>query len=314
LSDFDSVYLIPKGISSVSSRTEVDLCSKLGVAPFISSPMKNISGSELVIEMGRNDCIGILHRFDSALNRINNIGIIAENKVPFGVAIGINNWEVELAIADYAVNNGAWIICIDVANGYIPQLGKIGKLLKSRYGNDVFLMSGNVITIEGSDYLKESGYDFVRVGIGSSKFCATREVTGIGRNQLAAIEECSETDTYIVSDGGVSIPANAVKSFAFGADFCMLGTALSYANEAENKDGKAWGMASKANHVENHKEIKSIEGKEFNIDPSEKKPLKEILDQFKWGVKSACTYLNCKSYKEIPYKCKVVSVNEKLDY
>jgi hypothetical protein len=82
----------------------------------------------------------------------------------------------------------------------------------------------------------------------------------------------------------------------------MLGSVLAYANESEN-NGTIMGMASKLNHLESNKEIKSIEGKEQNIDVNKKVPLKEILDQFLWSIKSSCTYLGAKSYTEIKDKC-----------
>jgi len=311
LSDYDSYYLIPQEISDVTSRTMPDLKSDFhGVYPIFSSPMKGISGSNLVIEMGKNNCFGILHRFNDPEIRVQNIHRVAKENVNFGVAIGLNDFDIELDIASCAFEQGAKLICVDVANGYNRNLANIGKRLKQRFGDDISLMAGNVVDEIGATFLKNSGFDFVRIGIGNGGLCLTRVKTSVGRNTLKALEDCFDVPAYLVCDGGINQPGKAVKAFAFGADFIMLGSVLGYANEAENENGLIYGMASMKNHRENGKEIKSIEGGELQIDNNLKKPLKEILDDFTWGIKSACTYLNCNSYKQIPYKAKIIGIDE----
>lgn len=674
-SDYDGVYLIPKGVSHLKSRNDVDLKDRYGLYPIISSPMKGISGKKLVIEMGRNNCLGILHRFDTPETRLSNILEIAESPFQYGVAIGVNNWDEEFSIAKYAVNHGCTTICLDIANGYLSFLENYGQILKKTFGNNVRLMCGNVVTKEGAQHIKDCGFDMVRVGIGGGCFgaktrilmangtykniedirrndiiiggdgkpcvvknvfctglkdtieiknnsfhkstlvtpdhkyfvsdqefaqdyirdslgfkkmfqkgmnrwkqikdcrndlflfpakikfelpetfsieikkgnggidnklkdmtltpsydigyifgmflgngcsnqgkhnnshsgsvqwtqdikdqeekeklsnciksvfeytphesvrnntwklslyykpfadflltfgkrdkkhlpenllvnnadylrglydglndsdghfeesgqrysfdstseqlielwsilnyiifgylpilsekkkgcgnlvgakesslkqdycgrtlknyparvnekycllkhsfsenskktlvydieieenhhsfvanntivhnslCITRKATGVGRNQLMAIKDCSEIDVDIVADGGIDSSGKMTKAIFAGADYLMVGTALGYALEAENTNGLLYGMASSLNHINNNKEIKSIEGIEKIIDNSQKKPLKEILDQFLWGIRSCCTYLDCNSYREIPYNSEMI--------
>jgi len=299
MSDYDKYVLHPKGISEVTSRNDVNMKSDFfGLYPIISSPMKGISGYKLVIEMGKNNCFGILHRFEEDDVRKYNIYKVEKSGVNFGVAIGLRNFEEEIKIAEYAVERGASVICCDIANGYIRTLERIGKELKNRFGNEIHLMAGNVVSLEGADFLYNSGFDMVRIGIGVGSQCITRDVTGVSKNQLDALLECRESNALLVSDGGISKVGYAVKSFACGADFVMLGGILAYANEAEN-EGSIYGMASKTNIVNTRKELKSIEGIESIIDNNKKVPLKEIIDNFIWGTRSACTYLNCKSYTEL---------------
>lgn len=312
LNDYDDIYLVPKeGVSPIQSRCEVDLCSTFhGLYPILSSPMKNISGVDLVVEMAHNNCLGILHRMDSDPQvRVHKIHEIAKHNVPFGVAIGVKEfYTIEMDIAMCAFENGAVLLCVDCANGYMAQLEEIGAKLVSRFGTEVALMCGNVVTADGAYHLSRAGYDFVRIGIGSGTVCTTRRVTGIGRNNLAALQDCSLEATYVVADGGINEPGKAVKAFAFGADMVMIGSALAYSFESEGDE--IYGMASERLHRENNKLIKSIEGEELKIDPSQKKPLKDILDQYLWGIRSACSYLGARSYREIPQKAKIVPVQE----
>ena len=314
MGDYDNIYLIPTEISTIRSRSDVDLHSDfLNLYPLMSSPMRGISGWELVSEMGRNNCLGILHRHCVYIDRKKDIREVFKASVPFGVAIGTKNFDdSELPLAEYAVDHGAVLICVDIANAYLPQIAECGKKLKNKFGNNIKLMTGNIVNKIGAEYVKTSGFDFVRVSIGSGGVCTTRQVTGVSRNALIAVNDCKGVEINLVIDGGIKQPGDIVKSFALGSDFAMLGSVLAYANEAENKDGKLFGMASLENHELNMYEIKSIEGRDTKIDTKEKKPLEEIINQFLWEIKSACTYLNCKSYKDIFYKAGIVEVNEKL--
>lgn len=313
MSDYDSFYLIPKGISSIRSRSDVDLRSDLfGLYPLISSPMAGVSGPKLVIEMAKNNSLGILHRFKSPVERLQDIDLVSLEHLPFGVAIKVNEWEKELEIAEYAVEHGAIMICLDLASAYIPQIGEMGKRLRNRLGKEIKLMTGNVITSEGASYVQRSGFDFVRCSIGSGNLCTTRLVTGVGRNDLAVLNDCSNINIDLIIDGGIRNSGDIVKSFFAGANYAMIGSALAMANEAENTDGKIFGMASRINHENNGKEIKSIEGRDLQLDISQKKPLKEILGQFLWGIRSACSYLNAKSYKDIPNNAYIVPVVEEF--
>jgi IMP dehydrogenase len=311
--DYDNFYIMPKGVSFTCSRNKVNLESNFNkLYPIFSSPMRGISGTELVIEMGKLNCLGIYHRFSPEKDRLKDIEKISSENVPFGISIGINNFEKELKIAEYAVEKGSCLIVVDVANGYLSSFKNIGLKLKQTFGNNIKLMAGNIIDFNGAEHLKDSKFDIARVGIGASGVCTTRNITGIGRSQMPAIFDSSKSDIEIIADGGISESGKACKAFAVGADYVMLGSILAKSLEAEDKNGNLYGMASLKNHIDNNKEIKSIEGIETHIEISEKLPLKEIIDSFLWGIKSNCTYLNCNSYQDIRNNCRIIPVNENI--
>lgn len=307
-SDYDKVHVVPlpsKGHSEIAHRGETQLSSPFhGLYPIISSPMKGISGINLVREMYKNECIGVLHRFDTPENRSSWYHQLGKENVKYGVAIGINDWETEFDLATCAYEHNTTMILVDCANGYLPQLKEIGRKLYNRF-SDINLVAGNVVTYDGAQYLRDCGFDTVRVGIGSGQQCSTRKMTGIGRNQLTAIEECAGVNVHVISDGGINEPHKAVKSFVAGADYVMLGSILGRSVEAENEDGVVYGMASRRNHLENGKKIKSIEGIETRFDPNEKIPLSEILNDFIWGLRSAMTYCGALYYQELKSKAKL---------
>jgi IMP dehydrogenase/GMP reductase len=311
MSDYDGVHVIPiNGNSQISHRGDVNLRSEFsGFYPIMSSPMKGISGVNLVREMWKLNCLGILHRFDTPENRTAWYHELGKENIRYGVAIGIENWDIEFDLATCAYEHGATMIVVDIANGYLPQLKEIGKKLVDRFSNDIDIMAGNVVNKAGMRYLKSCGFNYGRIGIGSGNQCTTRLQTGIGRNQLMAIEDCSTVaGIHSVSDGGIDLPHKAVKSFVAGAEFVMLGSVLGKSFEADN-DGVIYGMASRRNHILSEKDIKSIEGRETHINNYEKRPLKEIIDEFLWGIRSACTYLGADNYNRIKNLGRLETIN-----
>ena len=53
------------------------------------------------------------------------------------------------------------------------------------------MVAGNVVTAEGTRDLIEAGADVVKVGVGPGAMCTTRMMTGVGRPQFSAVEECA---------------------------------------------------------------------------------------------------------------------------
>lgn len=312
--DYDSVLIRPK-LSNIESRDHVNfrrtiytvnnVFTHTNVVPIISAPMKGISGVDLVSKLAELGGIGIYHRFDDLETRKTNIHALSldANKSNIGIAIGISG-EKELELANYIYDQNFDIICVDIANGYLRKIGDTLDYLRNKGFNNI--IAGNVVTREGVDFLYEYGANLIRVGIGGGSVCSTRNVTGIGYPQLSAIEDCDKTKyrefVNLVSDGGVKNSGNAVKSFAVGADFVMLGRYLAQSEEAEN-NGRIVGMASRS--IQNGS-VKSVEGLELNIE-GEKRPLEELFNEFVYGVKSACTYLNCSDYIDIRHNAEFIS-------
>jgi len=291
--DYDDVLILPKP-SKVNSREDVNLKVSLGedlIYPIFSAPMKYISELPLIKKLSDLECLGILHRFNNIEQRYKDVdSLVGYN---FGVAIGLQN-ESEIEFARYAVDCGAKLVCVDVANGYTDKLCKfIDRLSKEIF---VPIMSGNVVTEEGTRNLFNAGASFIRVGIGSGQLCTTRIQTGVGQYQLSAIESCRKVkEAFIVADGGIKNSGNAVKAFACGADFVMLGSLLAQSFEVESN--VVFGMASREIQQEQNMKIKSVEGKSMAV--TLKRPLEDVISEFIYGIKSACTYLNCNDLKSL---------------
>lgn len=129
-------------------------------------------------------------------------------------------------------------ICIDVPNGYIPQVKELVMKIREKYPI-CLLMVGNVVTGDIVEDLILSGADIVKVGIGSGAQCLTRKQTGVGRPQFSAVVECADAahqvGGMVCSDGGITCPGDIGKAFGAGADFVMIGSLYAGTNEADGE-------------------------------------------------------------------------------
>lgn len=131
---------------------------------------------------------------------------------------------------------GVDVIVIDTAHGHSKNVIEAVKAVKSRYGDAVQVVAGNVATREGTEALIKAGADAVKVGIGPGSICTTRMIAGIGVPQLTAIMDCAavgrEHGVPIIADGGVKYSGDVVKALAFGASSVMLGSLFAGTDES----------------------------------------------------------------------------------
>jgi len=317
--DFDDVLILPKDDCNVKSRTEVSLSQQLGTEkrgfkldlPIIGSPMKGIMDATLALQLGKLGGVGILHRFyDKDSEWKSDINSLRSGKIPFGVAIGLND-----NTYSYALDEGANIICIDIANGHLNYLRTFVSEVASYIFNNNYnslLMAGNIVTETKAYDLFESGADLLRVGIGSGALCTTRNFTGIGRPQITAINECSNhsfnnVTRSIVADGGIRNSGDIVKAIVAGANTVMVGSFLAQAVESAN-NGIIFGMASERLQEDYFHSVNSIEG--ISVELESTITLEELLNQTTKRIKSGFTYLGAKNITDAQTNPRFVEVGK----
>jgi IMP dehydrogenase len=308
MSDLDKILLMPRP-SSVNSREEVSLETSIGnikvSMPIIASPMKGIVDPKFISLLSDYGILGILHRFYSTDEEwITDVRYLRDNANLFGISFGLQSNDSTIK---FALDQGAKVLCLDVANGYLDSvLNRCETIADIIYSNNysAYLMSGNVVTDIGVLNLRNSGVDLVRVGIGTGALCTTRIVTGVGYPQTYAIRDCSKVDDIkIVADGGIKTSGDIMKALALGADFVMIGSLFGTAYESAS-NSSIYGMASKRIQEQYYDSIKSVEGIEVSI--KQKRPLSEILHDLAYGLKSACTYLDCYNINSIQTKVNII--------
>lgn len=278
--DYEDIQLIPE-LCTVASRSECDTSVKLGShkfkLPVVPANMATIINEELAIKLARENYFYVMHRF--------NVDIVAflkkmkkENLVT-SISVGvkpadyelINNLKKEKLIPDF--------ITIDIAHGHAKSVRDMIAHIRGAFGDQVFIIAGNVGTPQGVRDLESWGADATKVGIGPGKVCITKLKTGFGTGgwQLSAVKWCSKVATKpIIADGGIRVNGDIAKSIRFGATMVMIGSLFAAHQESPGKVVKIddelykeyFGSASEFNkgekrYVEGKKEVIKIRGSIF---------------------------------------------------
>jgi len=280
--------------------------------PIIASPMDTVSGTKMATTMSQSGGLAVLHRYNSitqqqkmasgAINTLDWSGQVA-------AAIGVTGDYLERAEALLAV--GTDILCIDVAHGHHALVKKALHELRKEYGGDVYIIAGNVCTLDGINDVADWGANAVRCNIGGGSICSTRLVTGHGLPGLQTIFDCARTDreVAIIADGGIRNSGDVVKALAAGADFVMCGSLLAGTSESPgnvitlptNARVKEYrGMASKDAQLSWRKKSSTPEGVASHI--PYKGSVTHVLQGLEGGIKSGLSYSGARNLTELRHK------------
>jgi IMP dehydrogenase len=198
-------------------------------------------------------------------NKFDKFSLDQDGHFLVGAAIGVGTSELKRAEALVAV--GCKLLVIDSSHGACLAVRETIAGIRSRFGNAVEIIAGNVASYESTMYLLESDTgrpDGIKVGIGPGSICTTRQVTGHGIPQITAIFESwravrdygARTGFYVplIADGGITTSGDIVKAIASGANGIMMGSAMAGAEESPGavieKNGRKYktirGMGSRS--------------------------------------------------------------------
>lgn len=293
---------------------------------------RRLSAAPVVDDDGR--LLGIITRRGTLRSTIYRPALDRNGQLMVAVAVGINGDPGSKA-KDLAAM-GADVLVIDTAHGHQTRMLRAIEAVRSVVP-DAKIVAGNVVTAEGTRQIIEAGADVVKVGVGPGAMCTTRMMTGVGRPQFSAVEECAqaaaESGGHVWADGGVRYPRDVALALAAGAASVMFGSWLagtyeSAADTLRDLDGRlykeSFGMASNR-AVKNRTRSESAferERKELfeeGISTSrmylhpERPGVEDILDQIVAGVRSACTYAGAASIPEFRERA-VVGVQSAAGY
>lgn len=325
---YDDVLLVPQ-YSEIETRSpeRISLAVKLPKIgtelkhPIIPANMKTVFGEEMAEAVYLSKGLGFLHRFMSIEGQLyigsglkGKFGHNVFNYIGFSVGVKKEDYENVSKLID----NGAKIICIDVAHGDSKLCVDMCKFISAKYP-DVLLVAGNVCTKAGAKRLWETGADIIKVGVGPGSICSTRIETAAGMPQLTAIMEVVlarkelinsgkiNDQKLIIADGGVKNSGDCVKGLCF-ADLVMAGNLFAGTEEAPGtkitKDGVlykeyAGSSTHKSSHIEGVTTFVPYKGMYANV-----------LDNLLQGIRSGCSYQgvdNLADLKENPQFVKISS-------
>jgi GMP reductase len=321
--DYNNINLIPKKCI-VSSRSECDTSIKFGnysfKLPIIPANMECVINEQLAEELAKKGYFYVIHRFNIDISKF--IKHMKDNNLFTSISLGVNDDSYELLEYLKSSNLIPDYITIDIAHGHSIKMEKMIKYI--RHDNilkTVFIIAGNVSTIEGTRDLINWGADAIKVGIGPGYACTTYPCTGFGSRgiQASIVELCAKyikennLKAHIIADGGISEIADIVKSIVLGASMVMIGGMLCGFNESPGKviigaDGKMYqqfyGSASEFSiGVDGKTKNKNIEGT-CKLITYKNQSIFDYLYHIKQCLQSSISYgggVDLKSLRDVKY-------------
>jgi IMP dehydrogenase len=305
--DFSNLSLVPRTVSSIGHRAEVDCHVALGRVtlgvPLVGSPMPDVCGPEMCVTLGQLGGLGILHRFQPVRAQVEQFAGAAASLPAgrvVGAAVGISGDFQERFTA--LCEAGCRVVCLDTANGAHTQVAAAIAWIK-RAAPDTFVIAGNVGSAETFRWLEDQGADAIRVGIGGGALCETRTETGIYAPTPQAVLEAAgvRRSALIVGDGGVRNPGDLCKLLALGADLVMLGSALTGTREAAGRElvmrGRRYKIARGAASMSVQQEMgrsdpQHVEGAETMV--PYRGEASAVVQRYVAGLRSSMAYLDAR--------------------
>jgi len=264
--------------------------------------------------------VGIVTRKGALRSAIYRPALDGNGTLLTSAAVGINGDVAGKAAA--LLEHGVDVLVVDTAHGHQEKAVEAVRAARSVAGS-VRVVAGNVVTADGTNDLIEAGADVVKVGVGPGAMCTTRMMTGVGRPQFSAVEECAAAaraaGKHVWADGGVRYPRDVALALAAGAANVMVGSwfAGTYESAGDiHDDGsgrwykESFGMAS-ARAVKARTATASgferaraglfeegISSSRMYLDPA-RPGVEDLIDQIVAGVRSSCTYAGARTVDEL---------------
>ncbi len=316
---FDDILLLPR-YSELDSRKSPETDVLLGgivklKSPLVSAAMDSITGKEMLVAMDKAGGVGILSRYINLdhelelLEQVINVNwAIRQGARNVGCAIGVR--QDVYATASTLLDTGCNVICIDVAHADHTKVYEAVSALDKLRGRHSFVsMVGNVCTGLATKRLAECGANSIKVGIGPGAACTTRLVTGFGRPQLSAIQDCvgavADTNVSIIADGGLRTTGDIIKALWGGASACMMGYMLAGTDCAPDIEGNKIYRGMSSRSASGRSDI-APEGVEFSI--KYHGSTKDKLNEYNQGIKSGLAMAGASNIQELR-ECECVKVS-----
>jgi IMP dehydrogenase len=268
---------------------------------------------------GEGRLVGVLTKTGALRSALYRPASDDQGRLRVAAAIGVNGDVATKAEALLAT--GIDCLVVDTAHGHQGRMVEALAAVRSVQPS-VPVVAGNVVSAEGVRELVGAGADIVKVGVGPGAMCTTRMMTGVGRPQFSAVQECAtaarDLGKHIWADGGIRHPRDVALALAAGAAQVMVGSwfAGTYESPGDlhvDADGRAYkesfGMAS-ARAVAHRTSTETafdrarkglyeegISSSRMYLDPG-RPGVEDLVDHICAGVRSACTYAGAHTLEE----------------
>lgn len=324
---FDDIILTPQ-YSTLRSRTEADTSTKLGdfdlKVPIISANMETITGSRMANSLWHLGGIGAMHRFWSIDKNVEEYLKVKKSYIEINqtqpdciVSVGVNGDSKERAEALFKA--GARYFVVDIAHGHSIMMKEMLTWLKDKWGDEIFVIAGNVATGQATIELCKWGADAIKCGVGGGSVCTTRVVSGHGMPSFSAINDCAYWTRYynkpLIADGGMRSSGDIVKAIVAGADMVMIGGLLSGTEETPGDviEDSVYDRTGERISVSKKKIFKgsasydrgpNIAKEGIETEVPYKGEIKFVINELVAGIRSGMSYSNARTLAQLKKNAK----------
>lgn len=193
----NDIFVVQAPLSDIDSRSECNPYHSDGMLPIFTAPMASVVDLNNYKLFEENKIIPIIPRTIDFSERVNlcHKTWCAFSLVEFEDLINrlhsFTDWVNSDGITRY--------ILIDIANGAMLRLHNLIRDAKTKYGDKVQIMAGNIANPEAYRLLSDAGADYVRVGIGGGCFTEDMEVKTV--RGLVKIKDINIGDEVLTHTG-----------------------------------------------------------------------------------------------------------------
>lgn len=283
---------------------------------------KKVEKLLLIDEIGRLTGLITIKDIDM-MNRFPNACKDKQGRLRAGAAVGVYDFER----VESLIRKGVDVLVVDSAHGHSKNVMETVREIKRQW--DIDVVAGNVATEEGARDLIAAGADAIKVGIGPGSICTTRVVSGVGVPQISAVmnaaKAAADTDTPIISDGGVRFSGDITKAIAAGANSVMIGSLFAGLAESpgqtilyQGRTFKAYrGMGSMGAMVkgssERYRQAGAPNGKFVPEGVEGRVPFRGALSDYTFqlvgGLRAGMGYCGTKSIEELRKDARFIQVS-----
>ena len=233
--NYNDITIVPEVTTSVSSRSQCNPYDEDGFLPLFASCMSSVVSMENAKIFNDSKIRVVIPRTYSYEDRLKYLCEDNANFVAFSLNEVKELFKNGVLHCNYTtVDSFPLRICIDLANGHMETLLETVKEIKTKFGQKVIIMTGNIANPQTYKAYEEAGVDFARISIGSGHACITSSLTGIHYPVFSLLKDIYEIKQSvngkckIIADGGIRDYRDVQKALIY-ADYAMIGSVFNSA-------------------------------------------------------------------------------------
>lgn len=245
--NYDDITIVPERLTDICSRKDCNPYDEDGYLPIFASCMSSIVSIENTADFNaarirtvipRSYPIGI--RLDYLFKNEDNFVAFSMDETRKNFIDLYNEIQAQIARREVYGPHAPLRVCIDLANGHMKCLLDIVREIKSLYGNDICIMTGNIANPQTYIEYEKAGVDYCRISIGTGNVCSTSSNTAVHYpvfsllSEIYKIKQEINGKCKIIADGGIHGFRDIQKALIY-ADYVMIGSLFNKAIESAGK-------------------------------------------------------------------------------